>query len=84
MMKWKNYPQKKFQEEMTARELLKRDINNISEQEFRKVVIRLTAGLENNIEDSRESIAAEIKDLRNSHNQLRNAVNKGRLGGSVG
>ena len=38
MMKQKNSPQKKFQEEMTARELLKTDINNISEQEFRIIV----------------------------------------------
>ena len=35
MMKWKDSSQKKFQEEMTARELLKTGINNISEQEFR-------------------------------------------------
>ena len=27
-MKWKNSPQKELQEEMTARELLKTDINN--------------------------------------------------------
>ena len=48
-MKWKNSPQKKFQEEMTAREFLKTDINNISEQEFRVTVIRLTAQLEKSI-----------------------------------
>ena len=35
MMKQKNSPQKKFQEEMTAKEFLKTDINNISDQEFR-------------------------------------------------
>lgn len=40
-MNQKNPPQKKFQEEMTARELLKTDINNISEQKFRITVIRL-------------------------------------------
>ena len=40
MMQWKNSPQKKFQEEMTARESLKTDINNISDQEFRIIVIR--------------------------------------------
>ena len=34
VMKQNNSPQKKFQEEMTAKELLKSDINNISEQEF--------------------------------------------------
>ena len=34
MMKWKNSPEKKFQEEMTAKELMKTDVNNISDQEF--------------------------------------------------
>ena len=76
MMKWKNSPQKKFQEEMTARKLLKTYINNISDQEFRIIAIKLIAGLEKSIEDSGESIAAEIKDLRNSHNELRNTVNR--------
>ena len=45
-MKWKNSPQKKFQKEMTARELLKTDISNITEHEFGIIVIRLIAGLE--------------------------------------
>ena len=46
MMKRKNSHQKKLQEEMTARELLKTDINNITKQAFRIIVIRLIAGLE--------------------------------------
>ena len=45
MMKWKNSPQKKFQEEMTAKELTKTDTNNITEEEFIIIVIRLIAGL---------------------------------------
>ena len=56
--------------------MLKTDINNISKQEFGIIVIRLRAGLEKTIEDSRESIAAEIKDTRDSHDELRNAVNE--------
>ena len=46
MTKQSNSPQKKVQEEMTARELFKTDINNVSEQEFRITVLRLIAGLE--------------------------------------
>ena len=38
MTKHKLLPQKKIQEEITARELLKTDINNLSEQEFRITV----------------------------------------------
>ena len=76
MMKWKNSPQKKYQEEMTAKELIKTDINDITEQEFRIIVIRLIAGLEKNIEDRRESIGTEIKELKHSHDEFKNVVNK--------
>ena len=68
MTKQKNSPQRKFQEETIARELLKTDINHISE-EFRITVIRLIARLEKSTEDSRESIVAEFKNLRNSYNE---------------
>ena len=74
MMKWKNSPRKKIQEEMAAREFLKTDVNNLSEQEFRVTVKRLIAWLEKSIGGSRESIAAEIRDLRNRHDELRNAM----------
>ena len=73
-MKQKNFPQKKFQEEMTVKELIKKDISNITEQEFRITGIKLIAGLEKNIKD-RESTAAEIKGLKNSHDELKNAIN---------
>ena len=61
---------------MTAKELLKPYINNISEQEFWIIIIRLIAGLEKSTEDSRESIVAEIKDLRNSHKEFKKNVNE--------
>ena len=38
----------------------------MTESEFRIIVIKLIAGLENSIKDSRESLATEIKGLRNS------------------
>ena len=64
MTKQKNSPQKNLQEITTANELIKKDINDITKQEFRIIVIKLIAGLENSIEDSRESIATEIKGLK--------------------
>ena len=66
MTKWKNSPQKNLQEIPTANELIKKDLNNITESEFRIIVIKLISGLQNSIEDSRESLATEIKGLRNS------------------
>ena len=65
MMKQKNSPQKKLQEVATANELIKNDLSNIMEQEFRIRVVKLIAGLEKSIEESKESIATEIKGLRN-------------------
>ena len=76
MTKRKNSPQKNLQEITTANELLKKDLNNITESEFRIIVIKLIAGLEKSIEDSRESIATEIKGLRNSQEELKNAINE--------
>ena len=60
MTKRNNSPQKKLQEVATANELIKNNLSNIT-QEFRTIVIKLITGLENSIEDSRESIATEIK-----------------------
>ena len=76
MTKRKNSPQKKLQEVVTANELIENDLSNIIEQEFRIIVIKLITELEKSIEDSRESIATEIKKLRNSHEELKNAVNE--------
>ena len=45
-MKWKNSPQKKFQEVATANDLIQTNLSNITEQEFRRIVIKLIAGLE--------------------------------------
>ena len=67
MMKQKTLPRKKLQEVVTSNKLIKTDISNIKEQEFRIIVIKLIAGLEKSIEDSRESITTEIKGLKNSH-----------------
>ena len=61
---------------MTANEFIKTDLSNITEQEFRIIVIKFIAGLENSIEDSRDSIATEIKGLRNSQEELKNAINE--------
>ena len=76
MMKQKNSPQKKLQEVATANELIKNDLSNKTEQEFRIIVIKLIAGLEKTIEDSRESIATENKGLKNSHEELKIVINE--------
>ncbi|KAF0879971.1 LORF1 protein, partial [Crocuta crocuta] len=76
MTKQKNIPPKKFQEKLTAKELLKTDISNITEQEFRTVVIKLNAGLENSMEDIRETIATNTMELKNSYDEFTTAINE--------
>ena len=76
MMKRKNSPQKNVHEITTANKLIKNDLSNVTENELKIIVIKLITGLEKSIEDSRESIATEIKGLRNSQEELKNAVNE--------
>ena len=64
MKRWRNSPQKKDQEEITARDLLKTDITNISEQEFKTTVIRLIPGLEKNIKHRRYQRKPCCRDQR--------------------
>ena len=71
MTRRRNSPQKKNQEEITARDLLKTDISSIPEQEFIITVIRIRAELEISIEDPRETLAAEIKDLKMSQAEIK-------------
>ena len=61
---------------MTANELIKNYLSNITEHEIKITVIKLIAGFEKSIEDSRESITAEIKGLGNSQEELKNAINE--------
>ena len=75
MTKRKNSPQKNLQEITTANELIKKDLNNITESEFRIIVIKLIAGLENSIKDSRESTVMEIKGQRKSQEELKKGIN---------
>ena len=74
MTKRKNSPQKNVQEITTANKLIKNDLNNITESELRMIVIKFITWLENGIKDSRESLATEIKGLRNSQEELKNAI----------
>ena len=49
---------------MTANELIKNDLSNITEHEFIIKVIKLITGLEKSIKGRRGSIATEIKGLK--------------------
>ena len=70
MMKRRNSPQKKDIEKSTARDLTNTDTNKMSESEFRITIIRILAGVKNRL----ESLSAEIKEVKNSQNEIKNAI----------
>ena len=76
MPKQRNSPQKKEQEEVMARDLIKTDKSNMPEQEFKTIIIRIRARLEKTIGDTRESLTTEIRDLKTSEAEIKNAITK--------
>ena len=62
MTKRKNSPQKNLQEITTANELIKNDLNNIPESEFRIIVIKLIAGLEKSIRTAENLLLQRSRD----------------------
>ena len=70
MTKRKNSPQKKEQEETITRDLTNTDTSKMSEPEFRITIIRILPGVENRL----ESLYAEIKEVKNNQNEIKNAI----------
>ena len=73
MSRWRNSSQKKEQEVMD-RDLIKTDVINMPEPEFKTRITKILGGFEKSIEDIRESISAEIKDLKSSPAKIKNAI----------
>ena len=49
-----------------AMNLINKNVSKMSTLEFKATIIRIQAGFEKNIEDTRESLYAEIKELKSS------------------
>ena len=60
MPRRRNSSQKKEQGKVTARGLIETDISNMLDTEFKATIIRILAGLEKSIEDTRESLVQKI------------------------
>ena len=70
MTKQRNSPQKKEQEETTARDIINTDTSKMSEPEFRITIIRILAGAENTL----ESFSVEIKEVKSSQDEIKNVI----------
>ena len=71
MTKRRNSPQKKEQEETTARDLTNTDTSKMSEPEFRIRIIRILAGVENRL----ESLSVELKEIKASQDEIKKCYN---------
>ena len=67
MIKRRNSPKKKEQEEKTARELANTDTSKMSDPEFRIMIIRILAGVENRL----ESLSVETKEVKASQDETK-------------
>ena len=76
MPRWRNSYQKKEQEKVMARDLIKAVISNMLDPEFKATIIRTLAGLEKSIEDNKESLTAGMNDLKTSQAKMKNAITK--------
>ena len=48
----------------------------MSELEFRIMIIKILSGLEKSIEDTRESLSGEIKELKSNQVEIKKAINE--------
>ena len=65
-MKQRNSPQKKEQEETTARDLTNTKTSKMFEPEFRITIIRILAEVKNRL----ESLSVEIKEVKTSQDEI--------------
>ena len=52
-------------------DLIKTNISNMPDLEFRAAILRIPAGLEKSIDDTREFLTTEMKDLKTSQTKMR-------------
>jgi len=75
--KMKNSPQKKrTRGVLTDRDLINTNISKMSELEFRMMIIKILAGLEKSIEDTRETLSRKIKELKSTQVEIKKAINE--------
>ena len=84
MTRWKNSPQKKEQEVvLKARDLINTIIGNMSDLEFRMMILKVLARLFKGMEDLRETLSGgiealsgKIKELKSNQVELKKAINE--------
>jgi len=77
MTRWKNSPQKRTRGSIDCQGPNQYGHNyKIPELEFRIMIVKILAGLEKSIEDTRESLSGEIKELKSNQVKITRAINE--------
>ena len=74
MQRLKNSSQQKEQEKAMARDLIKTDVSNMPDPELKATIIRIFIGLERRVENIRETLITEIKELKENPLKMKNTV----------
>ena len=74
MPKQINSSQMKEQDKVMARELSKADISKMPDRELKATIIRIFIGLERRVENIRETLITEIKELKENPLKMKNTV----------
>ena len=61
-----DFIQKEKLEDVMGRDLIETDISNMSEPEYKATIMSILAGLEKSIEETRENLTTDIKELKTS------------------
>ena len=56
------------------RDLSETDTSNMTDGEFKATIIRILTGLKKRMEDFREALTAEIKDLKSNLSEMKNPI----------
>ena len=74
MQRWRNLSQVKQPEKMMTRGLIETDISNMPHGEFKAIIMRILAGLVKRMEDFREALTTEIKELKINQSETKTAL----------
>ena len=75
MRRQRNISHIKEKDKITARDLNKANVNNMSSREFSVVVIKIFIGLEKRVEDLNETLNKEKGNIKRT-NQIKNSINE--------
>ena len=76
MKRQRNMLQMKKQDKTTARDPSEMYINNMPDQKFKVMIIKILTGLEKRIKDISEIFSKEIENIKKNQSEMKNTINE--------